>query len=83
VDTTYEQCYRISFTDPTQGFVKWGWKKWKKIFSTELGYAEYFEKCKKTRKRKKPIKEVKNDIAKAVEKINSLNINSEAMLEKI
>lgn len=83
VDTTYEQCYRISFTDPTQGFVRWGWKKWKKIFSTELGYAEYFEKCKKTRKRKKPIKEVKNDIAKAVEKINSLNINSEAMLEKI
>ena len=83
VDTTYEQCYRISFTDPTQGFVRWGWQRWKKILSTELGYAEYFEKCKKTRKRKNPIKEVENDTAKAVEKINSLNINAEAMLKRI
>ena len=81
VDTTYEQCYRISFTDPTQGFVRWSWKKWGEIFATELGYAEYFEKCKKTRKRKNTMKEVENDTAKAVEKINSLNINAEEMLK--
>lgn len=83
VDTTYEQCYRISFTDPTQGFVRWSWKKWGEIFATELGYAEYFEKCKGTKKRKNPMKEVENDTTKAVEKINSLNINAEAMLQRI
>lgn len=81
VDTTYEQCYRISFTDPTQGFERWGWQRWKKIFSTELGYAEYFEKCKATKKRKNPMKEVENDTTKAVEKINSLNINAKEMLK--
>lgn len=81
VDTTYEQCYRISFTDPTQGFVRWGWQRWKKILSTELGYAEYFEKCKATKKRKNPMTEVKNDITKAVEKINSLNTNAEEMMK--
>lgn len=79
VDTTYEQCYRISFTDPTQGFVRWGWQRWKKILSTELGYAEYFEKCKATKKRKNPMKEVKNDTTKAVEKINNMNRNVEAI----
>lgn len=83
VDTTYEQCYRISFTDPTQGFVRWSWKKWEEMFSTELGYAEYFEKCKKTKKRKTPIKEVENDIAKAVNKINSLNKSAETILKKL
>lgn len=68
-------------TDPTQGFERWGWQRWKKIFSTELGYAEYFEKCKATKKRKNPMKEVENDTAKAIEKINSLNRNAEAMLQ--
>lgn len=56
-------------------------KKWNEIFSTELGYAEYFEKCKATKKRKNPMTEVKNDITKAVEKINSLNTNAEEMMK--
>lgn len=81
VETTYEQCYRVSFSDPTQGFKRWSWEQWKKVFSTELSYPEYFEKCKKSRKRKVPMKKVKTDITTAVEKINSLNRNAEEMLQ--